>query len=454
MSGAHEKLRRCSLWWTPDDLKCSLCRPVAALTHWLDYRLFPDNPALMHTHSIVWFAAVVFMVALVYRKFMGTPGTAGLAALLFLLDGDHCFPVAFVANRGYLLAIFFSLLCLYAHHQWRSTKSRAAMAFSALWLALSLLAEESGASTFAFLLAYAIAVEPGSVRRCALTLAPSVAVITAWWISYHIAGYGLRHVGIYTDPVQEPLLFLSQLVPRWLVDVGSQIAGAPLDFLFVVKPSLHPLFVALYGSLAVGFLVVMLPWLQGDKMARFWLASMILAAIPETVLTPISKNLGFIAIGAFGVIASFLTALFKPQSGLLQRRGRRVLAWSVCAWLLMAHGPAAIAERMAVFKGVQIVSESMDQLGDASDLPDVESRDVVLVYEPCAMVRYYEPGYKAYHHRLLPRSTRALAPGCASVTVLRADEKTLVIQSLAENLFSCDKVGRCIPPTSHPSPPD
>jgi hypothetical protein len=58
-------------WWTPDDVRCSLCRPVAAFTHWLDYRLFPDSPALMHAHNIAWFAAVIFAVAVVYRKLMG-----------------------------------------------------------------------------------------------------------------------------------------------------------------------------------------------------------------------------------------------------------------------------------------------------------------------------------------------------------------------------------------------
>jgi hypothetical protein len=71
-------------WWTPADLRLSLCRPVAAFTHWMDYRLFPDSPALMHAHNIAWFAAVVFAVTMVYRKLMGTGWAAGLAALLFL----------------------------------------------------------------------------------------------------------------------------------------------------------------------------------------------------------------------------------------------------------------------------------------------------------------------------------------------------------------------------------
>ena len=35
-------------WWAPADLRINLWRPATALTHWLDYQLFPDQPALTH----------------------------------------------------------------------------------------------------------------------------------------------------------------------------------------------------------------------------------------------------------------------------------------------------------------------------------------------------------------------------------------------------------------------
>ena len=35
-------------WWASEQLRISNWRPLTALTHWLDYRLFPDSPALMH----------------------------------------------------------------------------------------------------------------------------------------------------------------------------------------------------------------------------------------------------------------------------------------------------------------------------------------------------------------------------------------------------------------------
>ena len=315
-------------WWTPDDFNLRLWRPVTAFTHWLDYRLFPDSPALMHAHNIAWFAAIVFLITIVYRKLMGAGWAAGLAALLFLLDGNTYFPVAFVANRGFMLSLFFGLLCLYEHHQWRSAKSRSGWCCPPLFLALSLFTEEGGASTFAFILAYALVLEPGSFRNRALTILPSVLVIIVWRIIYTLSGFGLLHVDIYIDPASEPLHFCEALIPRDMVLLGSQLTSVPPEFLFAVKPSLHPIIIALYGVFPVAALMVFLPWVRRDKIAAFWFAVMILAAIPEAVLVPLSKNFGFIAVGAYGLIASFVAGvLHQAEAGCRNGRAYRILAW-------------------------------------------------------------------------------------------------------------------------------
>ena len=122
-------------WWTPDSLGLGLWRPVAAFTHWLDYRLYPDSPALMHAQNIAWFAAVVFLVTVLYRKLMASAWAAGLAGLLFLLDYNTYFPVAFVANRGFILSLCLGLACLYQHHKWRAEHRRSGLLWSGLFLA-------------------------------------------------------------------------------------------------------------------------------------------------------------------------------------------------------------------------------------------------------------------------------------------------------------------------------
>ena len=106
-------------WWTFGRLRLSNWRPLTALTHWLDYRLFPERPALMHVHNVLWFGVVVVLVAGFYRRMMGAAWVAGLAAFLYVIDESNWFPVSWLANRNLLIALCFSLLALQCHDRWR-----------------------------------------------------------------------------------------------------------------------------------------------------------------------------------------------------------------------------------------------------------------------------------------------------------------------------------------------
>src|ERR1039457_3632450 len=98
--------------------------------------------------------------------------------------------------------------------------------------------------------------------------------------------------------------------------------------MLAVKPSLHPEATALYSPPLVAALVVFAPWLRRDKTAVFWLAVMLLAAIPAATVVPLGKNLGFVAVGAYGLIASFLAGVFSRPGWLPSLLTYRVLAWA------------------------------------------------------------------------------------------------------------------------------
>jgi hypothetical protein len=209
--------------------------------------------------------------------------------------------------------------------------------------------------------------------------------------------------------------------------------------LFAVKPSLHPVIIALYGVVVVAALAVFIPWVRRDKIAAFWFAAMILAAIPEAVLVPASKNFGFVAVGAYGLIASFVAGLFTRSNPLPEQRAYRIMAWVACVLLILVHGPGAIAKRVAVVKAGASVFAWAGRI--PPDWPDFENEKVIVVNHPCPLASVYVPSYGAYYHQLLPRTLRVLVPGCTGFDVQRTDDKTLVIQSQGSNIFSCDDVG-------------
>lgn len=428
-------------WWTPSSATIGLWRPVTAFTHWLDYQLYPDSPALMHAQNLAWFAAVVFLVTVMYRKLIGPGWAAGLAGLLFLLDYNTYFPVAFVANRGFILSLCLGLACLYQHHQWRAEKRRSGLLWSGLFLALAVFANEGGVSTLAFILAYALVLEPGPVRQRALTVLPALLVIALWRVIYTLSGSGVFHIGAYIDPSKEPLLFAREVLPRAAVLLGGQLTQLPPELMLAVKPSLQPLAAALYGLPVAAAVVVFAPWLRQDKTAVFWLAVMLLAAIPAATVVPLGKNLGFVAVGAYGLIASFLAGLLSRPASWPPSRSYRFLTWTTAALLLLAHGPGAVAGRLVVIAGIGPAFRDLDRVFDIGNPPGLENKDVVVINSPSVFGLVYVPCAKAYAHQPLPRTLRTLVPGCTSFEVERTDDKTLVIQPQAPNIFACDEIG-------------
>lgn len=428
-------------WWTPDSLRLGLWRPVTALTHWLDYQFCPNSPALMHAQNIAWFAVVVLLVALLYRKLMGPGWAAGLAGLFFLFDYNTFFPVAFIANRGFILSLCLGLACLYQHYRWRAEQRQSGWIWSGLFLALSVFSNEGGASTLAFLLAYALVLEPGPLRRSLLTLLPALLVLLVWRVIYTYSGSGVFHLGGYIDPSREPLLFAREVLPRGLVLLGSQLTHVPPELMLAVKPSLQLQATALYGVPVVAAMVLFTPWLRRDKIALFWFAAMLLAAIPAATVVPLSKNLGFVAVGAYGLIARFLDSLISRPGWLPQSLNYRIQVWTAAALLLLAHGPGAVLGRLLVTAGLGPGVRSLDRVLNIGSPPELESKDVVIINSPSMLALAYEPFAKAYARQPLPRTLRTLVPGCVSFDVERSDEKTLIIQSKGSNIFSSDEVG-------------
>ncbi len=449
-------------WWGPPAWTAALWRPVTAFTHWLDYRLFPHSPALMHAHNIAWYALVVFLVATLYRRVASSPAggqlqvgqpqagarniiqsglcVAGVAGCLWMLDGNTFFPVMFVANRGFIMALAFGMLCWHAHLRWRTGHSRKWMWPSALCLALSLLADEGGASTLAFLMAYALVLDSGGWRSRLASLLPAAAVVIVWRVVYVASGYGVGGFSLYVDPGYAPLAFLKGLIPRANGVLGGQLSGVPPELAMALNATWQTILALFFTGITLACALAFWPILRRDKVARFWAVVMLLAVVPAATVFPLTKNLGFVAVGAFGLIASFLAAFSTAPGRAALPALLRPIAWCVAVCLLLAHICAPAVGRIFMAKISPLIPEASAYLCSFDRVPEIGDRDVVAINDP-ALLTLIVPFYRAYSGQPLPRSVRILVQGSVPFQVTRPDTSTLILKAQGLDLFDCPDFG-------------
>ncbi len=426
-------------WWTYEGYRVAFWRPVAALTYWLDYRLFPNSTALMHVHSILWFGAVVFVLAILYRRFIGTAWIASLAALLFLLDDGSFFPTMWLANRNLPICLLFSLLTLIVYDRWRREQWRPGFFLTPLCLLLSVLSAEAGVTTCAYLFAYEVSLTHDRWIKRALALVPSAIVIVGWRLYYNLQDYGAAGGGFYFDPLSEPLGFLAAIVRRAPFLLAGQWTTIP--------PELHsflpPMNVLLLWFVLVGLTVlipiVMWPFIRSHIRSRFWLIGMYLSVIPFCATVPMSRSLVFIAVGAFGLIAEFIAGWLTDRSWLPKASWKCGTIRNLVIIFILAHGPLALAGRITASHVMAEMEKKMAKTMNLGALEGIQDQDLVVVNAPNPALFLYEPYQRAYENEPLPKGMRILAPGFDAVQVTRTGDRQLVIASPSGSLFDCQK---------------
>ncbi len=165
--------------------------------------------------------------------------------------------------------------------------------------------------------------------------------------------------------------------------------------------------------IAVAFLglvvFAMAPLLRRDRLARFWAAGMVFAAIPVCATLPMDRLLTFVGIGAFGLLAQYWTFIFGDPVGApstaIWRVPARALAWFFVA-VHAVYAPIALPVRAANPIGPRWVEERL--YVQAPLPPSVEIRTAVIVNAP-------SPPHACY--TVLYRGDRRWPPGRGVVSV-------------------------------------
>lgn len=425
-------------WWTDPKVKAEFLQLIPTQTHILDYQLWPERPAMMHVQSLVWFALLIFVAARFYRRILGATWMAGAAVLLFAVEDAHGVPVGWICNRNILIAASFGIGCLIAHDMWRREGKRWACPVAIVLWILCLLSKEAGIATSAYLFAYALWLDRATLWQRFLTLVPYGIVLVVWRVVRGMLGYGVEHMGLYIDPITDPVRFAGALVERFPVYLFGQW-GIPSDLAALINPLLGSTF----WWIAVGYccLLILLFWplLRRDRISRFFATGMLIAVIPICATFPIDRLLMFVGLGAFGLLVRFFYAVFSADGPRPRFAMWRFVAIPIAILFILLNvilAPPMLYLRTSTMRFMDPLYIRMPF--DKS----IEEQDLIVVNTPMALIagncllQYEHDGLPS------PRALRILAPGFKPVTVRRTDDRTLEITPETGYLYFLDQLFR------------
>ena len=425
-------------WWHSLDTKTAFLRPLSALTHQLDYSLWPESPVLMHVHSLIWLGLAVLVVAFLYRRLHGAGLAAGLACLLFAMEDSHAGPAGWIANRNALPALVLSVLALISHDVWRKDRRVWALPLATVAYAAALTGGESALAITAYLFAYALFLDCGPLVRRLATLTP-YAVTTALYLSlYKLLGYGVAGSAFYTDPLRFPLAYARAVVDQVPIYLLSQWTPLTVDFWLVLPRAAQVAWTVLGAMVATGLIAVFWPVLRAKAEARFWVVGMTLSLIPVcSSSVPMDRMLLFCSVGGAGLLATAATWSGWPAK--TERRGSRLLRRTITA-LLVVHlclavglKPGRVGAAYIAFGPFHMAERMMP------NDPELAQQDVVCI-NGMEFLLAYVPVIRTFEGGAVPRHIDWLAPLWEDLTVTRADEQSLTIRT--EDGFLANRLAR------------
>lgn len=297
-------------WWSDPELKISFYRPLSSLLHRLDYAAWPAHPELMYVHSLIWFAVLLVLIVRLYAAFETSRVVATLATWLYALNDAHGTDVAWLSNRNALISAVGALAALLAHRRARRDGHAPSRVLAPLWLAFSLFAGELGASTWGYLIAYALVFEAGSLWRRLSSLA-SFALVTLGWLAMYLeSGAGTHASGVYLHPLGDLPTFAAELPRRASLLVGAALGPIPAELSFLGPAALRPAWLIVALLWAGAFVWIARRELSDDPVARFWCIGAALGVVPVAASFPSDRLLILVNVGAMALVARLLAALW------------------------------------------------------------------------------------------------------------------------------------------------
>lgn len=325
-------------WLADPHFDASFWRPIASLTHHLDYRLWPEQAWLMHAESIAWYAALVLAVAAFHRRLVAPRWVAGLATVLYAVDDAHGHPVGWLMNRNGVMAALFAFCALVAYDRQRRDGWRLGAPVTAACFAIALCTAEFALCAAGYFAAHVLFVDEAPWRKRLFAACSWGLVLVGWAVVYRWLGHATQGSALYIDPWHDPFSYAFEVAERATM-LSMGLFGAPFaDGWLRATPYGQGLLVfwaAAFLSLTV---YVMWPLLRTDRRARFFAAGLLLSLPPACATFPEDRLLLVAGVGAFPLIGLLVREVL---AGAATVAGRRRAAEALAAAFVGVHALAA-----------------------------------------------------------------------------------------------------------------
>jgi hypothetical protein len=419
-------------WFTQPQTRLAFLRPLASVTQYLDYTLWPQKPWLMHLQNLAWYGAAVALVAALYRRIVHREWVAGLAALMYAADDAHALPMAFLANRNAIMALVFGIGAVLMHDRWRRDGARRSAFLAPLSFTLALLCAEASLGALAYLISYAVFLESPDTRfrERVLSIAPYLLLVVGWQALARSFGYHVEGSSLYIDPAHEPLRFAKEAPVRAITLLLGQLLSPPSDVWHLV-PRGPQLGIALFaGVVLLATARVVIPLLRRDAPTRFFVLGSFLALAPICATFQSDRLLLFVGVGAMAVVARVIGALADGEDANASASVRRVAKTLGVAWLA-SHLVLAPLCKPVVSHLPALARDFTEHSADSIDLgADASSQDVVILNAPNFLLAAYRWSVPR-EGVTLPRSGHVLSLSMDSVEVERIADDAIIVRTRA-----------------------
>ena len=422
-------------WWIGDDALLHFFRPLATVTHYLDYQFWPNNSHLMHLVNVLWYVLALLAIGFLYKSLALNRSVIFLALLLIILDLSVFQVVSWIASRSMLMLIAFGFFSIAAYHLAEIKKEYALHWYIASLVSFSaaLLSAEGGVAIAGYLGAYCFTLDKRQWQKRVLALLPFAAIVIIWRLYYQSHGFGAFGVDFYLDPVREPLIFLHAAFYRypgnffelWTgIDITSGQIRADIRQYFAIAG------VMVFSVLAYSLRSFLFGHLRSEHQALGFLAlgclfslvpGLSVALSPRVMLLP---NVGFAVLLAYGFLLLPLTVYKKAML-------ERSLMVFMNSYTLLSHIILSFIFAFTLwYSTVDFSNEKIMARGNVDlGVQNHADKSIIVINAPRPFWMSFIPYELAYKNQPLPKSVRVLSSAFYPINVERITGQRLLLSS-------------------------